>query len=286
MSRPSRARRRSFLIGAGLLVALVAAATSAVALKSAQSDLPRRPEVPTEYTSRQLELAPTSTVQEAIDQTLAGFGSEAALVIRAGKPPSADDWPGTWLYIGVKAPSAGDGTEVANLWEADLAQGVIAERLAGGTRNLADVIAGSVITVEGDDGTASEQASASGDISSGQLFDAGGLSDDSIASRIEMVVRQFGLTPVDVAVLRPLGPAARVVVRASDTSGLGKFEDLRVAILGDPYTLEGLYLEIDLKDGTPIVRGATSYRSGTGRLWIAPGYDNAVGAVHGGYPQR
>ena len=83
-----------------------------------------------------------------------------------------------------------------------------------------------------------------------------------------------------------MDPAVYVVATIGDLKDIdGRFDEIRATLLGDPARYEGLYLEIDSADGTPIARNATAYRSGTGRLWIAPGYDDIVGAAHGGTPR-
>jgi hypothetical protein len=185
----------------------------------------------------------------------------------------------------VKSKASYGGAAVSAQWEADLAQGAVADRIAvDGATDLADVIAGSSVTLELPDGTTEDLGGGAGDIRPGQLFadQDMNLGDADISQRVRGILDKFGLAAVEIRVLRPLGPAVYVVASADKASDLdGSYDAIRAAILDDPVRYEGLYLEVDLPDGTPIVRGAQALRSGAGTLWIAPGLDDAVGANHG-----
>jgi hypothetical protein len=169
-------------------------------------------------------------------------------------------------------------------WEADLAQGAVADRIAGTTPNLKDVVIGSELQLIHPDGTAEDMGGGAGDISAGQVFAAqsSGETDEAIQTAVAGVARSFGLDATEIKVLRPLGPAVSVVVRtpARDTLD-GKFTELWAALAGEPSQYEGLCLEIDGPDGSPLVRQAAAFRTGSGELWFADGIDDEYGIPHG-----
>lgn len=285
MSRTSTPTRVALPV-AGVVVLVVMAGAAAAALNlgpNASSE--RRPNHPTSYTDDRSSVPQSATADDAVGTTLAGLDTGLFRDVRVGAAPSPADWQGRWLYATMNATSDG-GSYIREVWEADLAQGAIADRLSDGVENLANVIVGSSINVVTPDGKSVSVTGGAGDIASGQRFAAAEESDSVIERQVEDVVEARGLKLSDVRVLRPLGPAVAAVVVVSSPSQLkSDFEALRQAIVGSPLRYEGLYLEIDLPDGSPLVRAATSYRSGAGRLWVAPGYDDLVGAVHGGTPQ-
>ncbi len=207
--------------------------------------------------------------------------------IRLGDAPSADDWQGLWFYATVEGATDADGGALPSIWEADLAQGAIADRLAGGNSNVADVVVGSTIQFDPGDGRIVPVTGGAGDVRAGQSFGPQpGESDESIKASIKKTLSAFGLNPAEIKILHPLDPAVYIVATVPDPADIdGSFDEIRTALLGDPVRYEGLYLEIDLANGTPIVRNATAFRSGAGRLWITPGYDGVVGSAHGSTPR-
>lgn len=252
---------------------------------SSGSDLPPTTH-PTDFVST---LVPYAQQDEdsAISDTLAGLDSSYFTSLRLGPPQGDGVAQGLWLYATLRGDSAEAGSGVRFGWEADLAQGAIAERLAGDRPDLGEVITGSVETLVLPDGSQANLGGGAGNITAGQRFGAqeSGATDEQITASVSNTLEEFGLTPQTVRVLRPLGPAVYAVATIDDVKSLaGKFETLRSAILGSPYQYEGLYLEIDQVDGTPLVRAGTAYRSGAGTLWFAPGIDEVLGLAHGGTP--
>jgi hypothetical protein len=282
----SSIRVRAYLTIALSVVAALCVAGGAVAWESrVQKQDDGRPNDPTAYTRKTTDIPQSDDPQAAVEATLAGLDTSAFANIHIGTPPSREDWPGLWLYATVQDDSAGDGS-LHSIWEADVAQGIIADRLAAGSSNLADVVSGSSIEVRADDGSSSPVTGGAGDIQTGQLFDASGLSDDEIENAIRVTLQQYGLTATSINVLHPLGPAVSVIATVPDAKDLSDFTIMQMALVGKPVQYEGLYIEVDLPDGSPVVRSTAAYRSGAGRLWIAPGYEDVVGVGHGGPPTR
>lgn len=93
----------------------------------------------------------------------------------------------------------------------------------------------------------------------------------------------FGFSADDVQVLHPLGPAVSIVATVNNPkSEQPDINDVLNALQGPDGNYEGIYLELRLPDGVPVLRQTTAYRTGAGRLSFAPGYDDVFGASHGG----
>lgn len=251
----------------------------------ASPEPPQQATIPSGYVDDRDPESPSRPAQEAIDSALAGLDREMFASVKVGPPPESSGRAGNWFYVEtVSADSTRFGA--LEIWEARLAQGAIAEKMArDGDTSLAQVIVGATITASDKQGRPlQDNADGAGDIVVGQKFGAerSGESDEEIIVGVQRTMRDLKLIPVEVRVLRPLGPAVVVVAKVADLSILkGEFDNFHRAILGDPMRFEGLYLEIQGPDGTPIVRGSSSYRSGAGTLWFADGYDEFVGAAHG-----
>lgn len=239
---------------------------------------------PTRYGLDHIDF-PTEQPEAAVEETLRGLDPDVITDVRLGSPPDARPEGDQWFYATVRGDAISQGAAVSAQWEADLAQGAVAERIAGdNATDLASVIAGASVTLELPDGTRHDLGGGAGDISPGQLFadQAARTSDDDIAQRVMSTLAKFGITAVQIRVLRPFGPAVYVSAMVDKAGDLnGSFDTVRAALLDDPLRYEGLYLEIDLPDGTPLVRGAQAFQTGAGTVWIAPGLDDAVGANHG-----
>jgi hypothetical protein len=245
---------------------------------------------PTRYVSETTTYEPQD-VDSAVAATLDGLDRDLFADLYLGNPRCTDSCDGSWVFASVRlAPgeAAGvGGAALPSLWQADLAQGAIAERIAGDAFDLHDVVSGSDVTLRFEDGTTEDLGGGAGDIQPGQLFaaQATGESDTSIVADVETALREYGLAPTTVRVLHPLGPAVYAQARVEDVNTIGgDWSAIQSAILGDPYRYEGLYLEIDGLDGQALARGATSYRSGSGRVWFEPGMDSVLGIAHGAAP--
>lgn len=220
----------------------------------------------------------------AIAQTLAGMPKVDFASLTVSPPEGRDSSAGLWMHATMNVESQAAGASIPAYWEACLAEGAIAERLAGDASNLGEVLAGVHIQARYPDGSTAEQGGCGGDVAPGGLFaaDAENMTDDEIVGSVKSALAEFGLTPNEIKVLHPLGPAVWVVASAASTDSIaGQFNAIQDAILGSPYRYEGLYLEIRGQDGEPLVRAATAFRAGTGSVWFAPGMDNDLGIVHG-----
>jgi hypothetical protein len=276
----TKAQSRGLLVA--ILVALLGAAAGGLAWASI-----RGPAItgdsnaidPQAYTDQTTSVPQATDPQAALDSTLKGLDSGVFLSVRLGDPPSKSDRPGLWLYATVQGSSLKVGGDVAAAWEADLAQGAVADRLAQGYSDLSSVVSGSSIDFESSDGTVTPVTGGAGDVVTSQSFVGG--SDESIISSVDSVLLKYSLTPTEVRVLHPLQPAVSVVATVKDPAQInGQFEEIWNAIEGSPMQYEGLYLEIDSADGSPIVCSSADYRNGSGRLWIDPKFDSDIGEGH------
>lgn len=199
-------------------------------------------------------------------------------------PSPAGARQGPWFYATVSCPSTTEGQCMLPVWEADLAQGSTAERMNwSGVPDLANVIVGSSITAQLADGSTVGMGGDQGDIQAGQDFADTGESDSQIEAHVRSAVASAGLTVVNLKVLHDLGAAVQVTVQmpsngmpAGVTAG-----SLAQSILGNPFGLDGLYLQVDDAAGQAVVRTADAYRSGATHLWFADGYDALTGSGHG-----
>lgn len=239
----------------------------------------------TSYVTGRQEVDQAKGSDEAITTTLAGLDSDVLTDVSIGAAPSADSRQGPWFYATINPGSDVDVPVPVSLWEADLAQGAIAERLASGEGNLANVVFGSTFDSTSPDGDQLSLNGGAGDIEAGQAFAANAESDASIEEAVAKVAAEFGLEHAKVRVLHALDPAVLLTAEVTEPQVIaGKFDALRSAVLGKSVRYEGVYIRIDSSTAGPLVVGSTAYRSGAGRLWIRPKYDEIIGAVHGGGP--
>ena len=205
--------------------------------------------------------------------------------------------PGKELTVHLSNPNHLSISDVAasdQVWEAYLAQGALADEIDGLTggfqKNLANVICGSSFTAPGPDGAVEQVGDASGDVAAGEIFgaQAQNLPDAAISDQVSGALKSFGLTSESITVLRPLGPAVRVTATVSSVEDLaGKYNDLMKALTDSGKEYEGMYLEVDLPDGTPILKTGYASRVASSILWFADGVDAALGIQHMGlyHPQ-
>ncbi|MCW2780007.1 MAG: hypothetical protein JWR35_456 [Marmoricola sp.] len=247
--------------------------------------MPQPSPVVATYASTVGKIAPAADLPAAVRAALNGLDRGDFVKVSFDKPPAFDNRPGWWMYATVKGTSTSKGEYLSAVWEAELAQGGVADRLAGGKSNLADVIVGSSIWVDTGGGHKPEVlGGGAGDVAAGQIFgsQASDESDASIRKRVKMTLRAYGLRPKRVRVLHPLGPAVYATATVNDPTILrGKWTALGISLDANA-AYEGIYLEIDKPDGTPLVRASHAYRTGSSSVWFAPGYDELLGINHGG----
>ena len=223
----------------------------------------------------------------AIAQTVRGLDASIIGDIRLGPPPSKKYPDALWMYATVHGQDHGRGDYLPAMWEADLAQGAIADRLANGQGDLAQVIVGSTVSLDtGDPSNLEDLGGGAGDVAAGQVFaaQAAGESDGQIIDDVSAALAADGLTVQKVRVLHPLGPAVYIRATTQDVASIkGDFNSLLSSVQGNG-RFEGVYLEIDGGDGTPIMKSADAYRAGAGAVWFAPGIDEVLNIGHGGHP--
>lgn len=212
----------------------------------------------------------------ALSQVLASSGTDAIVTARVGAPPSDVAKTTPWFYATVKAQGTASGLDVEPLWQADLVQGAVAE-LAGASDDLADDIGGSTLTLALPDGSSvDEGVGGMGDIARGQVF--GRTPPGQVKAEVARAVRNAGLTPLTVRVMTPLGPAPLVIAEANDPArAAANYVATVRAVFGDPPQYEGYYLELRDTSGTAFIRGSAAFRTGAGRFWVAPQYQQIVG---------
>lgn len=186
-------------------------------------------------------------------------------------PPSS----APWMYATVLASSTANGLDIAPLWQADLIEGVVADR-ATSSNDVIDGISGATFKAQLPDGSLVDVGSGIGDVAHGQQFSHA--SSHSVALAVADALRAEGLTPVSVKVFRPDGPAPEVIASTTDvTSTATNLVSIIRSVFGNPPTYEGYYLEIRDAQGTAWVRASASFRSGAGRFWIDPRYASLCG---------
>jgi hypothetical protein len=262
-----KTQRRLAALGIAAVVALAGGAVWASA-NGAEEQTP--PVLATDYTQSRQAVPQAASLDEAIALTLAGLDSEAFAEARLGDAPGDQAHKGAWFYATL---ADADSPLPVSLWEGDLATGAVADRLAKGADNLAEVVAGSSFYATG---TREELGGGVGDVVPGQAFSAAGLSDEAIIKSATDELAKAGLSATEVRVLRPLDAALLVRVKVADLAKTPvNLAELQQALMGSPARFEGIYLEISTDIG-PVAVSSLSLRTGAGRQWIASGFENAV----------
>lgn len=285
---PRRMRLLAAVIAAVVALAAVPLASWAAGLYSASSPAPVRTNQPVAYApigapmSGELSgIAPA----DALARVVARMDSNMFATVSIGKPPTADDWQGNWLYATINVDSLTNAAYLPELWEADLLQGALAESMNAGQRDLANVVVGSTFTARLPDGSEATLGGGAGDVAAYQEFAAP--TDDNAVAQAQTVLSKFGLATIDVRVLHPLDSALYVVAQVKDVNTLAnQLNVLQNDLLGSPLEFEGLYLEIRDSSGQPIVRSASAFRSGAGHIWAKPDLGVDLGVSSAGAPAR
>jgi hypothetical protein len=147
-------------------------------------------------------------VPTALSLTMDGLDLDLFSTIRIGSPPpDPPRGPGLWLYATVARPTAPVPHDHTGVWEAELAAGAVADRCAGDNTNLSWVVNGVTIHTEGT--PSGDDEGGMGSARAGQIFaaQASGESDQAMIDGIDGVLTSYGLTPTQVRVVHPLGPA-------------------------------------------------------------------------------
>jgi len=226
-------------------------------------------------------------VRQAISHVLSGMrgsGIASATSSTASSNSASSQGAAPWLEIRVDSSTLADGGGVPLLWAANLMRGAVADLTGTGQAATNQEVGGADVIWNGPNGASQDLPEGTGEIAAGQMFPAqsNGESDAAIVASADKVLADYGLSPVSAQVYRPLGPALSVVATIPDDADVDwTLDQLRVALIGDPPSMEGIYLEIDSAAGSPLVRTDVSYRTASGGVWFAPGQDTRFGIAHG-----
>ena len=274
-------RRRGWLMVA---VGVVVGAASAAGIVAANDGDPTPPpdpqaqsgDVPANSAGSSLDdRGPGLPADEAIDKVTAGVGKDVTIKATVSGP----------LEVHVSTPSLEGPGEVEATWTAGLALGALADLERTSQRSYGDVLGDTVIKADLPSGTVDLEGG-HGLVAAGQVFAAqrDHRADDEIIASLTDSAARLDLKVVSIDVRHPLGPAPRIVLQqngATDKPGW-TVDELRDALAGNPVEYEGMYVEVRSPEGEPLLAAGTSYRTGLGGLWFAPGQDEVFGAKHGG----
>jgi hypothetical protein len=226
------------------------------------------------------------TPSSAIQDTLARLGGSGVVSAGVGTPP-AGAAPGKgqaripWLYATVRIPAFRGGLDIEPLWEADILQGAVVE-LSGTSPDLALDIGGSSFIGQLPDGSLTQDLGGGmGDIARGQQFQSSSSTDSMISSNITGALARFGLKKTALTILHPMGAAPAVIASTDDPLRTAREAAAIVReLFGAPPQYEGYYLELRDSQGTAFIRASAAFRTGAGRLWIDPSYENVSSLLH------
>lgn len=209
----------------------------------------------------------------ALSQVEARLGASSIIEASIANPPSsvAASAGSHWFYATLRIPGLTNGLGIEPAWEADLLEGAVAE-LSGTSPNLrSDLDGASFSGVLPSGETVAEIDAGMGDVARGQKFS----SDSSVSARADVKARLVaaGLTPIDVQIYSPLGPAPLVIAAAADPrSAAAKYRQIVDSVFGDPPKYEGYYIELRDNGGSAFIRASAAFRTGAGRCWIDDAY--------------
>ena len=280
-----------------VVIALVPLAGTAGCASRAQSSgpLPRGgarvaslatddPPTPFAYASTSRVRAGTAmSPQDATDRVLAGLDKSMFASVTVGDTSPDGDTKGPWFYATMLADSDSGPSAVLATWEAEVAEGAIADLINPGAKSLADVIHGATIELQTPDGALHDVGAEIGNIAPNQQFGAEE-SDAQARSSVIKSLSTLGIDATGVEILNPLDRAIRVVAVAPDIESLKtSVPALSRAVLGDPPAFEGMYIEVRDKTGAPVVVLCSMLRNGSGGFWLRPGLNpSEFGILTGG----
>lgn len=234
--------------------------------------------VPIRYaapTNRQVEPMPAPA---ALQDVMSSFRGGAVVSARVGEAPP-DSGAGTlpWLYAIVQVPGMENGLDIEPMWEADLLEGALVDRV-GSSQNVRDDFGGATFSAVLPNGSVVPNASGGlGDVVRDQEFSTA--SDADVKSSVAQALNEAGLTLLETMVLHPWGSAPAVIASASNLPAAASgFVPLVKALFGNPPHYEGYYLELrSSATGDAFVRASASFRTGAGRFWVDPKWADLVG---------
>jgi hypothetical protein len=215
------------------------------------------------------------TSSDAIPEVLSGLGS---LVRSVRAVPALDGR----LNVTIELPSA--AADQRDLWVSDLAFGAVAELVHPVSTASLNELAASAAAVGPDKaGTSISTALGIGGVRFGQLFKSP--DDATLLASATKVAEQYGLKLESANVLHPLESALDATFSVPDGASVDwSIDQLRDALVGSTPNVEGVLITLVAPDGAKLLQAGTSYRTGNGGLWFAPGQDSRFGAQHGHMP--
>lgn len=218
---------------------------------------------------------PVTAISSALAGLTPGVISSATYTTRSPGPAL-----GPRLAVTVDSTGSADGSEFEAGWEVALLVGSVAEQIST-TDVLSDDLHGADVTYVHPDGSTDMEGVGIGHVSARQVFSAMSWSDDTVRQTIAITLARHGLVAKSIDVLHAIGPAPKVVIAVASSADLnGQLGQIESELDGGGATYPGLYLEIDLTDGTPIARLLASFRNGEGGEWVAPGHDDLGAPPH------
>jgi hypothetical protein len=185
-----------------------------------------------------------------------------------GPPPSGQTSnPGDQLlWVTVAVPRTG-AQAIEPLWEARLLGGILNDDLAGASERE---INGVDVILQLPDGSKIDAGSGMGDAVVGQQFTTA--SDATLRHQITAAAQGAGLKITSLKFLHPLQATPIVVVQTSDPHAFLSLNngDPVSAILGDPNSYEGWYIEADDQTGDPFWIEDFAARVASSSSWERP----------------
>jgi hypothetical protein len=220
-------------------------------------------------------------IPSAADRVLSGEGMDAVRSVEEISLGSSPEEGLPRLRLTIAEDSLEGPGRVQATWLGSISQGAIGELIRTDQVAINQVLGHSEIYVVSPSGSRTLYGNL-GFVATGQEFSDANLSDADLISRTKATLASFGLSALDVQILRPLGAAMFIRVSRPDSEDpQWTIDELLDAIGGTPRTLEGLCLEIDSTSGKPLLAGAAAYRTGLGSLWFTDGQDERFNALHG-----
>ena len=232
---------------------------------------------PISYTPLTRQALQARTPESALTQAVGNVGTTKIASARIGRPPPGSTAGGRpWLYATVRVPKMSDGLDIEPMWEADLLEGAVVEE-SGTSQNVTGDFGGATFDAILPDGTKVTDASGGlGDVVRGQQFS--NASDATTRAAIDAALKSAGLTPIRIDVFHPLDTAVAVIASTSNgQKSATSYTQIATSLFGNPPKYEGYYFEIRNDAGAAFVRASASFRTGAGRLWVAPGFAGALG---------
>jgi len=184
------------------------------------------------------------------------------------------------LVLGVSSTSSGNGPvldvqlaqsndQVPDVWIAGLTVGALAELIHTNQTAMSQVIASASATGPGKDGPNTWTGVGLGAIALGQQFNSP--NDAELASRVNQVAEQFGLTVSNLQILHPLESVIDVTFTVpANSPSSWTLDKLRSQLVGSTPRIEGILIQVNSADGQPLARSGIAYRTGEHGLWCAP----------------